>query len=115
MSAEERDDAEDCGCAFRKAGPGARRQEDGGPYDHARIVADCTYRCKDEFLGRIYPDYRSNYSGACAALSSPGVSKIFWELYRCDSTNCGVWTDPKGGLGQDRKLLPSSPPVAETG
>ena len=117
MSIGKRIEGEKRGCGFK----GTRTEDEnqhrapGEPYDHAKIVTDCTHRCRDGFLESIFPDYKDDYSSACAALSSQEVGERFWDLYWCDSMDCGVWIDQTKGLGQDRKSRSSAHRWAERG
>jgi len=66
-----------------------------GPADFGRGNASaCVAACFDEFI--------PNVEDACRQLQQPGYQQSrLWDLYCCDSLNCGVYI---GTVGQSRKL-----------
>ncbi len=111
---------DNCTCAPASAadreGRNARKVDNG---DEGRLAQEsdcnqggdeasaCIGRCRERFLGGISPG-DDTLAGACVSLlSTPEPHERLWQLYRCDSTRCGVWINQTGGIGQDR----GSPPL----
>ncbi|KAK4101102.1 hypothetical protein N658DRAFT_559257 [Parathielavia hyrcaniae] len=64
----------------------------------------CLRNCKTQFLRSVLNGWEDDVGWAegCRRLNRSVPLDEFWPLYWCDSTFCGVWIDPAGGLQQDR-------------
>ncbi|OAA55817.1 hypothetical protein SPI_08024 [Niveomyces insectorum RCEF 264] len=88
-----------------------RRQMSAAPLSYDGNKAQtCIANCRQSFLKTLLAptqlsndddDIDSQYlAQICTILSGAGAEDQLWQLYWCDSTFCGVWTEA-GQVGQD--------------
>lgn len=79
--------------SFRGSGALYRRRD---PAEFGTVNASaCVAACFEEFV--------PNVRDACGQLQQPEYQRMYlWDLYCCDSINCGVYV---GNVGQSRESL----------
>lgn len=93
----------DCSCPFNEA-TGKEGEEAKIGLAYGQDPPTCLRRCRETYLGKLSgkPDISPE---ACDILLTTTNRQQFHPLYWCDSSLCGVWIDPNGGLEQDRMLI----------